>query len=286
MKTICVVLNYERAADTIDCLRSFIPHLPVDTSVLLVDNGSKDDSIAQILGEFPDLPIHKIISNRGFTGGMNAAIAQALLTPATSILLITNDTLIDSEAIQTLVNAPWDVSVPKIVYANAPERIWAAGCRWRSFPPTVLMRGYNQLDGPEYNKPIRLDYATGCILLFHRNVLETVGGYDPDFKYYMEDYDLSARIRENGFTIGYVPAARIMHKVGRTLGNIPAEQWKYMGRNTVLFYRKNSRFSTYQLWCHLLWVIFREILHGNIRRIKPYVQGIREGFQFLANPKA
>jgi GT2 family glycosyltransferase len=144
------------------------------------------------------------------------------------------------------------------------------------------MHGHRKLDGPRYDRARRLDYATGCALWVKRPVLESVGGFDERFVNYMEDYDFAYRVRAAGYQIGYVPGARVYHKVAQTLGVQSAERWRYLGRNTVLFYRLEERFPIWKLWSFLSWVTLRETLKGQAAYLPHYWQGVREGVSQLA----
>jgi GT2 family glycosyltransferase len=175
----------------------------------------------------------------------------------------------------------WDVTVPKIFFHDSPGQVWAAGARWRVFPPSVIMIGYKRKDRPKYNVPRPIDYATGCALMLKRQVLEKVGGFDPDYQNYLEDYDLCYRIRAAGFRIGYVPSARLLHKVSMTLGEDSPEKWRLLGRNTVLFYRKQNRFPRWMLWSFLIWVSIRESLKLQPIVLPDFWRGVRESLTAL-----
>lgn len=284
--TIAVVLTYQNVRDTTACIQSLQANAGPGLEILIVENGSEDGSDEQLSRTFPSIEMLRLHPNQGFTGGMNAGIQAALQTRMPNILLVSNDTLFDTGAVEALTASPWDIAVPKIVYADNPDTIWAAGCRWRYFPPNVKMIGLDQPDGPAYNKPIPLEYGTGCVLLFRRQVLEVIAGFDTRFRYYMEDYDLCYRARHAGFHIGYVPSARILHKVSKTLGRNPAEQWFFMGRNTALFYRKGQRFAYPTLWTYVTWFSTREIFRGRLALVRRFWAGIREGLDLLRQDHA
>jgi GT2 family glycosyltransferase len=275
------ILNYQRANDTIECLHSLYASQGIEFQIILVDNGSKDDSVSVIRNVFHQLEIITLEENSGFTGGMNTCITIGLERQAEKFLLINNDTTFSPFAVKELYDSAWDVAVPKIMLYDSPERIYAAGAHFRRFPPNIVMRGYNRPDKPAYNQVIPLDYATGCVLMFKHEVLKTVGGFDPDYIYYMEDYDLSARIRNANFKMGLVPTAVIYHKVSRTMGYRSNKQYFYLGRNTVLLYRKTLRFTNTQFVMGVTWVMMRELAFGRFNSAKAYIQGVRNGLKFL-----
>jgi GT2 family glycosyltransferase len=276
-----VVVNWELPRQTIGCLQSLHDSDIDSLRLLVIDNGSRDDSIAQIRSAIEDVEILALPSNTGFVGGYNAGIERALSSKATHILLLNNDTAVDSSAVQLLLDSPWDIAVPKILLMDQPQVIWSAGARWRRFPPSVVMNGYLKPDDGRYDQEQSLGYATACAMLVRRHVLEELKGFDPEFRNYIEDYEFFYRAGEKGYSAGYVPQARVYHKVSATLGPASYEKWWYMGRNTVLFYRKEDRLPLWMLSCHIAWVLIREIIKGNANLLPAYWQGVQSGRKHL-----
>ena len=283
---VVVIVNWERPPDTIQCIRSVLESQLVKLHIVVVDNGSRDDSIKQIRSAFPEISLIPLKRNLGFAGGFNVGIEWALQMPVPYIFLLNNDTVLEATTIKSLIEAPWDVSVPKILYFDQPQRVWAAGAYWRPFPPAVIMKGFQKPDGPAYNMPYPLDYATGCALMVKREVLEKINAFDAEFENYMEDYDFTYRVRAAGFTMGYVPEAIMLHKVSQTLGEESPLRWRFLGRNTVFFYRKENRFPIRILAGYLAWFIMRELVKGKISRIINFFKGVNEGFKILKQKEA
>jgi GT2 family glycosyltransferase len=283
-----VILNWERPADTVACVCSIESENPVgvDLHVLVVDNGSTGGSVQEILNACPDVELLALPENLGFAGGNNAGINHALERGADLVLLLNNDTIVEPGAVAALVRSldqdeSWSIAVPKICYHDEPRRIWAAGARWRRFPPRVTMVGFGRRDASRYNRAHELAYATGCALLVRRSVFDDVGGFDPMFVNYQEDYDLCYRARQAGHRLVYVPQAVVLHKVSQSLGHAAPARWCYLGRNNVLFYRPGERFSWWALMSFLAWVIAREAIKGNISRLPAFVRGVREGVKLF-----
>jgi len=281
-----ILVNYERPLDTIECIHSLLASNFPFLRIVLVDNGSKDDSVELLAKAFPEIKPVLIPDNINFVGGYNTGIDYAVKTGATHIFVLNNDTIVEPGTIQELISTSWDVSVPKIVYYDYPEIIWSAGARWRRFPPSVIMIGYQQKESPIYDVPERLYYATGCAFIAKREVFESVGNFDFDFGNYMEDYDFFYRVGTAGFETGYVPSARILHKVSRTLGRVPTRQRYFIGRNTVLFYRKDNRFQSWKLWSYIFWNLIRETIKGNISHLPDYWRGYMDGFKWTQKANA
>jgi GT2 family glycosyltransferase len=280
-EVITIIVNYGLPEVTIRCVNSVLEADYRPSNVLLVDNGSTDDSVEILSATFPNLPILTIPKNIGFVGGYNTGISEALKSKASYFFILNNDTTVDREAISSLVFSGWDIAIPKILFYDRPNVIWAAGCHWRKFPPGVVVTGMGKKDGPKYSQPHKLQYATGCALLVKRNVLERLKGFDPEYENHVEDYDFFYRLNEAGFQAGYVPKARILHMSAPTQGRTPKKRRWYQARNSVLFYGKKGRFSAFTLYGHITWFYLRELLKGNFSDLPDYWRGFRDGFHQL-----
>jgi GT2 family glycosyltransferase len=278
-----VILNWQRPDDTMACIRSIQSCEDYkNLRLLVVDNGSEDDSHQRIAAACPEVELLSLPKNLGFAGGNNEGIRYALSHKAEFVFLLNNDTIIRKDVISMLLSAlrgesEWSISVPKIYYYDEPNRIWAAGARWRRFPPRVTMIGFGKRDAPQYNDSRELAYATGCAMMVSHAVFKDIGGFDPLFVNYQEDYDFCYRARQAGHRLLYVPQAVIMHKVSRSLGEDAPIRWYYLGRNTVLFYRPGERFSWASLLAFLGWVLLRELISGNGSRLPAFLHGVRDG---------
>jgi GT2 family glycosyltransferase len=276
-----VIVNWCNAPDTIECLQSILnANVPL-SCIILVDNGSVDNSVSIISSAFPGLEFRLIKENLGYAGGYNSGIQAALLAGASRIFILNNDTIIDQDTIPALTSSDWDISVPKIYYYTQRKLTWSAGGRWRRFPPMVIMRGYKKVDSPRYQKIVELEYATGCALMVKDKVFRTVGFFDEEYQNYFEDYDFFYRVRNAGFHVGYEPMANVWHKVAQSLGIESPKRLRYLGRNSVLFYLKNKRFTRGVYASYFIWVTFRELVKFNFRHIREFWSGAREGLDWI-----
>jgi GT2 family glycosyltransferase len=272
-----VIVNWRKQLDTIECVVSLRNSGIPGDNILVVDNGSNDDSFQQLEKSCPDIKIHPVGENRGFTGGYNIGIELAMKSGASEIFLLNNDAIVGGDTIPILLDSSMDVRVPKIYFYDQPNVVWAAGARWRKFPPMVVMRGYKKFDSPRYDIPINLEYATACALLIRSEVFEKVGGFDGLFENYQEDYDFCYRLRKAGFKMGFIPRAKVWHKVSTSFGGLSAQKWWYLGRNSVLFYTKDGRFPMWTLPAFLTWVTIREAAKLNLTQIREFWRGVEEG---------
>lgn len=276
-----VVVNWERPNDTIACLESIQLAMGDLSSVILVENGSKDRSPEILEKQFPSVRIITLTSNRGFAGGYNVGIQAALEGEASKFFLLNNDTLIQPETINMLQAVQAAIAVPKILYLPRKERIWAAGAYWRKLSGTVKMRGNGKFDRGQYEESINLEYATACALMIHREVIETIGFFDEHLINYFEDYDFCYRARQAGFSIQYEPRAVVYHRDATSLDRTPGLRWWFIARNTVIFLDKHYKSSPLLLQRNILWVCLRELLLLRFRRLYHYLKGYRDGVREL-----
>ena len=100
-----VVLNYNNCDDTLACLRS-LEHLTyLYTEVIVVDNGSTDNTVNAVREQFPNVTLMPTGANLGFTGGNNVAIQYALDKGSEYIMLLNNDTIVAPDMVDVLLNA-------------------------------------------------------------------------------------------------------------------------------------------------------------------------------------
>jgi GT2 family glycosyltransferase len=281
-----VILNHNNASDTLECIASLPKLDETQCRVFVIDNASTDNSVQAIEQTEPRVTVVRSSVNRGFAGGMNLGIRHVQQFNADLLLLLNNDIVLAADAIAELTDAAEHypgagILVPKIYYASMPTTIWSAGAVWRRFPPRVTIRGFNIPDGPEYDQPIPLDYATGCALLIRRPVFDQVGFFDEGFFMYQEDYDFCYRSRQAGWTIRYVPTAKIWHKVSRSLGSRSPQWWYYWSRSATRLYHHTWDYSWLAVIAMLSYFALRELTKGHARFLRPMVAGVRDEVRAL-----
>jgi GT2 family glycosyltransferase len=253
-KVYIVIINYKGDKDTLELLDSLkkVHKGNLDVSVLVVDNYPQDP-IKINEKEYEDIKLKVIFSdeNRGFTGGNNLGMEYAVKNGADYIIILNNDTIVDADFIENLVNASEikgdGIYVPKIYFAKGYEFhkekykkselgkvIWYAGgiLDWRNV--YGKHRGVDEVDHGQFDEMQVTDFATGCCFLITKGALAKVGMFDDKYFLYYEDADLSVRAKKAGFRIYYVPSSVIWHKnAGSTGGSGSALQDYYMSRNRL-----------------------------------------------------
>lgn len=240
-----VILNWNGLADTRECLQSIQSIDYASNHTVVVDNGSENNEAGALKDEF-GASIHLIESgtNLGFAGGANLGIRYALNRGAEYVLLLNNDTTVDSAFLTTLVEAAEarpDVAAccPKTYYDTEPEVIYSTGGSVNLWTATAQQIGRGQRDRGQFNRIARRDYADGVCMLIPRRALESTGLLDEEYFAYWEETDWCARARGKGMRCYYIPAAKIWHKAARVQS--PTTRYYFLfRRNALMFVRKRG----------------------------------------------
>jgi GT2 family glycosyltransferase len=277
---VVVVLAHNHYADTAECLGSLQQLDYASLRVLVVDNGSTDDTADRVRTEFPAATLVQSGKNLGVAGGFNAGIVPALRHGADYVFILNNDTTLAPDMMTCLVreaeaDSHTGILMPKIVYYSEPGRIWSAGARYRRFPPAIVMRGLDQPDGPPFDTPVTLDFVPTCGLLVPRRTFEQVGLLDDGYFFYFDDWDFSLRVRQTGMTIRYVPQARLCHKVSRTIQQKgrPPFFWRTWGASGARYYRRFGRPALWSAFVHLGYLAMREGWRNGLGGVYHFVSG-------------
>lgn len=243
-KVTVIILNWNGKDDTLECLSSVKSLSYTNYNVIVVDNGSTDNSLAAISAVYPDIFILENGSNLGFAEGNNRAIEYALDHDADAVVILNNDTIVDTNLL-TAFNEAY-ITLPEAgilgavsYYYDHPAIIWAAGGLW---DPTILDLRHIGLGKTEAylpsTQPFEVEYVVGCAIFIHRNVIKKVGLMDPIYFLNFEENDWCRRAKKLGFTAYTVPNAKIWHKISSSFGG-ESPLWKYyMTRNLLLWSKR------------------------------------------------
>jgi hypothetical protein len=212
-----VVLNWNGCADTVACLESLARADLDGATVVLVDNGSRDGSVATVRARFPDVRVIALPENRGFAGGCNVGIRAALDAGAGAVLLLNNDTVVAADFLGALLavlnRRRWAAAVSGAVFrADSPE---ALDCAWLEIyfgHGIVRRRGVNALPGEGFDFVRPISAGVGSCLLLRATALRRVGLLDESYFAYHEEVDWCFRARKAGLLVYYQPFARVWHR--------------------------------------------------------------------------
>ena len=248
-----VIVLYDSYADTADCLAGLQAATYPNLRTVLVDNGSGDGSGERLKLEFPEVIHLRSDVNLGFAGGCNLGIRAALAGGADYVCLLNNDTLVEPGFLEPLVERAQTtpgagIFGGKIFYAEPPNRLWFAGGRIDCRRGLTSHIGQDLPDSPAFDRPGRVDYVTGCLLLAPASLYERLGLLDERFFMYAEEVDFCLRARRAGLHSHYEPRSIIYHRVSRSMGGAYRPLYSYYQvRNLLEAYREHLGVRRYSL---------------------------------------
>lgn len=241
-----ILVNWNGSADTVECVRSCFGLTYPSFDIVVVDNGSADDSLIDLRTEFDGDPRVTLIDageNLGFAGGNNKGIQYALDHGAQYVWLLNNDTVVDPQALTTLVDAAHDNPTAgmlgsKIYYYDDQKTLWFAGGRIDEKMGHSIHIGENERDIGQYDQSHPVEYITGCSLLIPTDVIRSIGPMGEDYFLYWEEVDWAARAHEMDLESIFVPSSVVFHKVSASFGNAKPLQMRYEVRNRLTFHKR------------------------------------------------
>ncbi len=252
-KVFVIIVNWNGKKDTEVCLSSLekIEKRHVDLRVVVVDNGSSDDSVKAIKKKYPKVTVLPTGRNLGFTGGNNVGITHALKDQADFVWLLNNDTFVDPHVLNVLKafdDPNTGICGSKIYFAPGHEfhadrykkdelgRVfWYAGglIDWDNM--YASHRGVDEVDHGQYDGQEQTPFVTGCSMMIRASVFDRVGMLDDRYYLYLEDLDFCLRAKKAGFSLRYVPSSVLWHVNAGSSGRPgnPLHEY-YFTRNRLL----------------------------------------------------
>ena len=269
---VVVVLNWNGWQDTVACIGSILRQNYASLKLLVVDNDSADDSVAQIKKAMPGVELLQSGANLGFGGGCNVGIRQALSRGADYVWLINSDATADPHALSALVRVADGnavlASVGSVLYeAEASDKVqlWGGG-------QVRLWSGQCQ----NQRAAAPLDFISGASVLLRCAAIEKVGLFDEStFFMYWEDADLSFRLRRAGWQLAVAEDSRVWHKQFASVGKNSLALDQYFTRSGVRFLKRYSAIPFVSISLMLGRMLVKRLLAGQLTRARAVVRGFR-----------
>lgn len=243
-----VIINWNQPELTLACLESLSELDYPNFRIVLVDNGSTDNSVALIRQAYPNVILIETGENLGYSAGNNVGIRYAMEHEAEYVFLLNNDTVIDKNMLSRMVaigeaDSNTGMIGPTIYYFDPPDMLWSAVNSIDWVRGQIIRHGLNETwpQATDDTPPQQVDYVDSCAILVKREVIEKIGLLDEAFFINFDDADWNIRARQIGFEIIHVPAARVWHKVSAAMGQASPATTYYMTRNSLLFFWKHNR---------------------------------------------
>lgn len=212
-----IIVNYSGKKFLKDCFNSLKNINYNNFEVIMVDNGSTDDSVKYVKSSFPWVRVIQNEKNLGFAQGNNIGIKASR---GEYILFLNNDTIVEPDFLIELVkiiesNPSIGVCQSKLLLMDDKNMLDSVGSfltQWGF----ISFEGVYERDNGQYDKYREVFSVKGVSMIVRRKVLEEVGIFDSDFFAYFEESDLCWRAWLGGYKVAFVPWSIVYHKFGGT----------------------------------------------------------------------
>jgi N-acetylglucosaminyl-diphospho-decaprenol L-rhamnosyltransferase len=231
-----IVPTFNSARSIERCLCALLASRDVALNILVVDNGSTDDTVSMVRAGFPSVSVVESPDNNGYGASVNLGAGPR---PEGHVLALNSDAYLHPDALSRLVT---DLADDPSVGAVAPALVnpdLTPQPSAHSFPTLRRLAAealfidrsalgrcgrldYHRREY-DYTEPTRVDWATGAALLIRREAWIETGGFDPAYRFYVEEVDLQRRLADRGFAVVLNPLAVCVHEGGKR--PVPAEQF-------------------------------------------------------------
>ena len=278
-----IILNWNGWRDTLECVASCRKLAYENARIVVIDNGSTDDSETILRQDLPDVELIQSGSNLGFAGGNNVGMRLALQRGAEYIWLLNNDTTVDPYALNTLVEAAEQDRrigiVGSLIYTfSEPRTVWFAGGFWKFGKLFFTIRAADDSGGAHFDRVEEVEFITGCSLLIRAETVRDIDMLDEKYFLYWEDNEWNARAAEHAWKILFEPRSIIWHKVSSSFNLKTDTQAYYYLRNKLLFYAQHAPAALPVVFCFTLLGALRHIFSGRSNFARGYFSGMKDFF--------
>ncbi|MCC6488988.1 MAG: glycosyltransferase family 2 protein [Candidatus Hydrogenedentes bacterium] len=221
-----------------ECLKSLAAQSRQAGEIIVVDDGSTDDTAVYVAREWPDVRLVRLEKNSGFCAAVNSGIRAAT---GDWVFLLNNDMTLAADCLERLMEAACEgvaaMLAPLALFRDDPDTIYSAGDRQRADGRPEAIGFRQRLEGFRFPKTIF--GVSGGAGLYRREVFDRVGLLDERFIAYFEDSDLNFRARLAGFDANLVREAIAYHVGSASLGGKTWWRSRQCFRNHALLIIKN-----------------------------------------------
>lgn len=279
-KVSVIIPNYNGEQYIRSCLDSLRAQTMKDVPVIVVDNGSKDQSVQIIRKEYPEVKLLELDTNYGFCRAVNEGIRAA---HTEYVILLNNDVRAAEDFTENLVrtmdaDARLFSCQAKMLQMDRPELIDDAGDFY-----TAL--GWAVTRGKDRSKALyktRTNIFSACAgaAIYRSRLFEKVGYFDEKHFAYLEDVDIGYRAKIAGFVNAYEPSAVVWHKGSAVTGSrYNAFKVRSAARNNLYLIYKNM--PLWQFWINFPLLLAGWTVKGMFFLLKgmgpAYVSGLWQG---------
>jgi GT2 family glycosyltransferase len=287
-----IIPNYNGLANLKCLLQSLEAQSVKDFKIIIVDNGSTDDSVKYVEREYKNVIVIENKTNFGFSKAVNIGIKYSLeKNNPEYILLLNNDIELEKDFIKKGLNTFTNIKEAYFIACkmlNFYKRnvIDDTGDFIRKSGGIPMARGHGEKDDGQYDKPEFIFGACAGAAFYKSELFKNAGLFDEDFFAYLEDVDLSFRFQLAGYKCYYNPEIICYHKRRETTSRFDGWETYFTEKNLVALRLKNYPLGLYVKYSFLFSLarvsrffkyLGRSYPKGTFRyAVKGYLKGLRE----------
>jgi len=291
-----IILNWNSLQHILECLESVYKLKYTNFEVIVVDNGSKDNSPEVIRKNYPHVTLIRNNRNYGFVGGNNIGMQYAFEHNADYMWLLNNDTVVEEDCLSKIIEIAESsdkigMVSPMIYYFEDPKK-WQFGgsyINWKEFRVVYPDKTNEIADEFQVGENVCL---WGTALLIKHRLIEKIGYLKEEYFAYWEDTEYSLRALSFGFKNVVCSSTKVFHKGQPT--NIFSENGKqkyfyyFMNRNKILlgneYIRGKGARLSFKISC--LGEVSEVIGRCHQDYVEPSLRGIWHGLKNISGPIA
>ncbi|MBW6521794.1 MAG: glycosyltransferase family 2 protein [Desulfoarculaceae bacterium] len=278
-----IIVSYNTAEFLVTCLRSVLTQTGASYEICVVDNASADHSVDVVHKQFPQVRLIASPENLGFAKANNLAARD---TKGKFIYYLNPDTEVRPGCFAAILrfmeaNDSIGMAGTKLLYPDHTPQ----GSVEENYP------GHRHTNNELSGLPGRIAWLLGASLIARRDVVEQIKGFNEKFFLYGEDIDLSIKVRQAGWKLGFIPEAEVIHWEGKSERHTqPLEVLQKKLAAEALFYRLHYTPATIGRICRanirqarwrLITLPFERLLSKNKTAVTAKLNRYRLRFDFF-----
>lgn len=212
-----VIPSYCRADLLRPCLASVVRHAPAGSELLVVDDGNRDASIAEVAQSFAGVRLLRLPRRSGFAAAANAGIRA---TRGDIVQVLNDDTEVEpgwaEQALTWFTRNEVGCVAPLVMSWTDRHRVDSAGDRYYRGGVAAKRGQGGHIN--DYLEARPVFGASASSAFYRRSALEQVGLFPESFGSYFEDVDLAFRLQHAGHVTMYEPGSRVLHHGSASFG--------------------------------------------------------------------
>jgi len=249
-----VIVSYNTCELLRNCLSLLYASTVVDKlTFTVVDNGSADASVAMVEREYPEVTLVHSSENLGFGRANNIAL-EGMHEPYA--LLVNSDTFVQPDTLEKLyryMESNKDVGIAGPKTLNQDGSVQASCRRFPSMaqaavhgflhkiaPRNRFSRAY-RMEDMDHEATLDVDWVSGLCMMIRAQTAKALGGFDPEYFFYVEDVDLCKRAHMDGWRVVFCGEASVVHLGGASGGYHSPKMISEFHKSMLAYYRKHGK---------------------------------------------